>query len=87
MTLPSQRSAVKEPGRTMRGGTVSAWLAAILVGVLGSTVGFGPLEAATASGGHSTGGHRAGGSAAPPPLKAPGGNSPPNQQGQQTGTE
>jgi RNA polymerase sigma factor (sigma-70 family) len=83
MTLPSQRSAVKEPGRTMRGGTVSAWLAAILVGVLGITVGFAPLEAATASGGHSTGGHRAGGSAAPPPLKAPGGNPPPAQQGQE----
>jgi RNA polymerase sigma factor (sigma-70 family) len=85
MTPPSQRSAVKAPGRTLRSGTGSAWLAAILAGVLGSTVGFGRIEAATAAGGHATGGHRAGASAAPPPLKAPGGNSPPAQQGQEQG--
>ena len=69
----------------MRGGTVSAWLAAILAGVLGSTIGFERMGAGTAAGGHATAGHRAGASAAPPPLTAPGGNWPPNQQGQQQG--
>jgi alpha-glucosidase len=67
----------------MRGGTVSAWLAAILAGMLGSTVGFGRIEAGTAAGGHATDGQLAGGSAVPP--KAPGGNSPPARQGQQQG--
>jgi RNA polymerase sigma factor (sigma-70 family) len=69
----------------MRGGTVSAWSAAILAGVLGSTIGFERMGAGTAAGGHATAGHRAGASAAPPPLTAPGGNWPPNQQGQQQG--
>ena len=85
MTPPSQSSAVKEFGRALRSGTVSSWFATILAGLIGITVGFGPLEAATAAGGHATGGHPSGGSAVPPSLKAPGGNSTPTQQGQQQG--
>jgi AraC-like DNA-binding protein len=83
MAPPSQMAALKKPEDALPGCRVLSWMSAILAGLIGCIVGFGPIEAATAVGGNALTGQLAGASAVP--LKAHGGNSPPARQGQQQG--
>jgi RNA polymerase sigma factor (sigma-70 family) len=85
MAPPSALLGINQRGGSMPGCRRFSWIAAILVGLIGSIVGFGPIEAATAVGGNAHSGQLAGGSAVVPPPKPPGGNSPPARQGQQQG--
>jgi RNA polymerase sigma factor (sigma-70 family) len=83
MPPTSRLLGINQPGGTMLGCRRFSWIAAILVGLIGAIIGFGPIEAATAVGGNALSGQLAGGSAVPP--KPPGGNCPPARQGQQQG--